>query len=143
MNAPISRSIHYEKEHTTIVSIILAFLNYDVYCMYFSDDLSKRDNVAFAGMFDKLNVTEHIEYATFTSICETMINKRFNIRHINETNVVALIKHVCRMSRNSASASSEYSQKLAGYLAEGQVKDVIQDDFKIKSHTFMPSVTNV
>ena len=63
-----------------ITAATLALLGFDVNCVCYSKYLSLRDYTAFKPLFDKLNLTRHIHYGTFDSICEENINQNGNVR---------------------------------------------------------------
>ena len=63
-----------------VTAVVLSLLGYDVYCVCYSDYLSKRDYNAFKQLFDKLDLNNYIHYGTFNKICEKEINKDGDIR---------------------------------------------------------------
>ena len=68
-----------------VVSVVLALLGFNAYCVCYSQYLSRRDYQNFFELFSTLNMAEHIFYDTFSKICEDSINERFDIRHtVNE-----------------------------------------------------------
>ena len=63
-----------------VTAVVLSLLGYDVYCVCYSDYLSKRDYNSFKQLFDKLDLNNYIHYGTFNKICEEEINKDGDIR---------------------------------------------------------------
>jgi hypothetical protein len=67
-----------------VTAVVLSILGFDVYCVCYSDYLSKRDYNAFKTLFDNLDLQKHIHYGTFNKICEDEINKEGDVRKIVE-----------------------------------------------------------
>ena len=67
-----------------VTAAVLSLLGFDVYCVCYSEYLSKRDFAAFKPLFDKLNLLEFIHYGTFNQICEDTINRVGDVRQIVE-----------------------------------------------------------
>jgi hypothetical protein len=67
-----------------VTGVVLAILGFNVYCVCYSDYLSKRDYNKFASLFDQLDLKQFINYGTFNKICEDEINKDGDIRKIVE-----------------------------------------------------------
>eukprot|EP01083_Nonionella_stella_P275128 934312_1 len=63
-----------------ITAIILALLDFDVYCACYSELLSKRDQKAFNDLFNKFGVQNNIQYQTFNNVLEQMINDGGDVR---------------------------------------------------------------
>eukprot|EP01084_Bolivina_argentea_P291950 501831_1 len=75
-----------------VTSIVLALLDFDVYCACYSELLSRRDQDAFNDLFMQFNVQKHIQYHTFNKIFESMINDGGSIREITKN--IVLSKHI-------------------------------------------------
>ena len=67
-----------------VTAIVLSFLGFNVYCVCYSDYLSKRDYNAFKKLFDYLNLQSFIHYGIINKVCEDEINKKGDIRKIVE-----------------------------------------------------------
>jgi hypothetical protein len=67
-----------------VTAVVLSILGFDVYCVCYSDYLSKRDYNAFKILFDVLELKKFIHYGTFNKICEDEINKEGDVRKIVE-----------------------------------------------------------
>jgi hypothetical protein len=67
-----------------VTAVVLSILGFDVYCVCYSDYLSKRDFNAFRTLFDVLELKKFIHYGTFNKICEDEINKEGDVRKIVE-----------------------------------------------------------
>eukprot|EP01084_Bolivina_argentea_P147335 257800_1 len=65
-----------------VTAIVLALLDFDVYCACYSELLSNRDQNAFNDLFILFNVQNNIQYQTFNNILEQMINDGGDIRDI-------------------------------------------------------------
>ena len=57
-------------------------MGYDVDCVCFSAYLSKRDEDDFADLFKSFAVRQNIQYGTFNTLAENMLNSRGNIRKL-------------------------------------------------------------
>ncbi|XP_065663330.1 uncharacterized protein LOC136085791 [Hydra vulgaris] len=64
-----------------VVSCVLSLIGFDVRCACYSEYLSTRDHKSFLPLFTSLDLTSHIHYATFNTICEDVINQNCNIRN--------------------------------------------------------------
>ena len=67
-----------------VTAVVLSLLGFNVYCVCYSDYLSKRDYNAFKKLFDFLDLQSFIHYGTFNKVCEDEINKEGDIRKIVE-----------------------------------------------------------
>jgi len=63
-----------------VTAAVLSLFGYEVYCVCYSDYLSKRDYATFELLFDKLNILDRVSYGTFQTMCEKVINKNQDIR---------------------------------------------------------------
>ena len=59
-----------------IMSLLLALLEKEVYCVCYSSYLSNRDYEAFKDIFKAFEVEDKITYGTFNQISEIIINKK-------------------------------------------------------------------
>ena len=73
-----------------VAAVTLSLLGFDIYCVCYSEYLSKRDFQTFKPLFDCLNLVENIRYGTFNRICEDVINKNGDIRKIVENYIFNL-----------------------------------------------------
>ena len=73
-----------------VAAAALSLLGFDIYCVCYSEYLSKRDFQMFKPLFDCLNLVENIRYGTFNRICEDVINKNGDIRKIVENYIFKL-----------------------------------------------------
>ena len=64
------------------VSTIFALIGYEVKCACYSEILCERDYEAFKNLFEKLGVSDNIQYGTFNQLCETVLNEKGNIREL-------------------------------------------------------------
>lgn len=58
----------------------LALLDFEVYCVCYSQYLSDRDFNAFKALFDCFDLADKVVYGTFSKICENFINERGDLR---------------------------------------------------------------
>ena len=73
-----------------VTAATLSLLGFDVYCVCYSEYLSKRDFDSFRPLFECLSLVENIHYGTFNKICEEVINKNGDIRKIVESYIFKL-----------------------------------------------------
>lgn len=52
-----------------IMALLLSLLGYEVYCVCYSEYLSRRDFEDFKEMFKAFDVINKIKYGTFSEIC--------------------------------------------------------------------------
>eukprot|EP01084_Bolivina_argentea_P225304 380780_1 len=71
-----------------ITAIVLALLDFDVYCACYSDLLSKRDQNAFDDLFIQFGVQNNIKYQTFDNILEEMITDGGDVRELTKNIVL-------------------------------------------------------
>eukprot|EP01083_Nonionella_stella_P027034 74350_1 len=71
-----------------VTAIVLALLDFDVYCACYSELLSKRDQKAFNDLFNKFAVQNNIQYQTFNNVLEQMINDGGDVREITKNIVL-------------------------------------------------------
>eukprot|EP01083_Nonionella_stella_P218675 783964_1 len=71
-----------------ITAIVLALLDFDVYCACYSELLSQRDQKAFDKLFTQFGVQQNIQYQTFNKILEQMINDGGDVREITKNIVL-------------------------------------------------------
>jgi hypothetical protein len=67
-----------------VVAIVLALHGMHVNCACYSPYLSKRDFETFEGLFTYLGLRERIQYGTFHELCESIINRKGDIRSMTE-----------------------------------------------------------
>eukprot|EP01084_Bolivina_argentea_P230452 388761_1 len=72
-----------------VTAIVLALLDFDVYCACYSELLSTRDQKAFDDLFTKFGVQNNIQYQTFNKILEQMINDGGDVREVTKNIVLS------------------------------------------------------
>eukprot|EP01083_Nonionella_stella_P218674 783963_1 len=72
-----------------ITAIVLALLDFDVYCACYSELLSQRDQKAFDKLFTQFGVQQNIQYQTFNKILEQMINDGGDVREVTKNIVLS------------------------------------------------------
>ena len=63
-----------------VTACFFALVGVDVNCSCHSDVLSSRDRDDFAPLFNALGISERIEYGTFNTLCENLLNEQCNVR---------------------------------------------------------------
>ena len=71
-----------------IVSIFFSLFGFEVSCATYSKHLSERDYQSFRPLFDRLDVTQYINYSTFNKLCEKILNENGDIRELVEKNLL-------------------------------------------------------
>ena len=66
-----------------IMSLMLALLGNEVYCVCYSNYLKDRDYKDFKNLFEAYDVSDRIKYGTFGEIAENLINENGNIRTLS------------------------------------------------------------
>ena len=61
------------------VACVLGLIGFDVYCVCYSQMLTRRDHEAFKHLFDSLELGNQVEYGTFIELCNKSINEDINI----------------------------------------------------------------
>ena len=65
-----------------MTTVVLVLFGFDVYCVCYSEDLSKRDYDVFKPLLDCLELSESIFYETFNRIREEALNFNGDIRDL-------------------------------------------------------------
>jgi len=110
-----------------VAATVLGLLGFDVYCVCYSEYLSKRDFEAFKSLFDCLSLVENIRYGTFNRICEDVINKNGDIRKIVE-NYVFKLKLDHNQTETKPTAATRVSVKIK-YLLKNELNSLKERNF--------------
>eukprot|EP01041_Mallomonas_annulata_P002329 gene2329-4529_t len=111
----------------SVTAIVLAVMGCNVNCACYSHYLSQRDFEAYSHLFNAFSVKQFISYGTFHSLCESMINRNGNIRH--------MVRNVI-----TNSTSTNNSDCPNGSRSSGSVNDVINSIMKTEVDLTRPNI---